>query len=223
MASAASRSWRGWPWVVAAVLVGFCTYAALPRPAAPTSSSSVPHGAPNGVPVVVARARSGDMGVYLTGLGTVTALRTVTIRTQVNGRLETVAFEEGELVHAGDLLAEIDPRPFQVQLEQAEGQMARDEAALKNAQLDLKRYEALVVTDAVPRQQLDTQIATIRQLEGTLQTDRAQIDAARLNLTYARITSPVTGRVGLRMVDPENGTRLQEHRAGHDPGDHHPK
>ena len=144
------------------------------------------------------------MGVYLNGLGTVTALKTVTVRTQVDGRLIAVAFEEGQLVQEGQLLAQIDPRPFQVQLEQAEGQLARDEATLKNAQVDLQRYQALVVTDAVPRQQLDTQVATINQLEGTLKTDRGQIDAARLNLAYARITSPITGRIGLRLVDVGN-------------------
>jgi len=144
------------------------------------------------------------MPVYLSGLGTVTALRTVTVRTQVDGQLIDVAFQEGQLVRAGDRLAQIDPRPFQVQLEQAEGQKARDEATLANARVDLERYKALVAIDAAPRQQLDTQVSTIAQLEAGLKADQAQIDAARLNLTYARITSPVTGRIGLRQVDPGN-------------------
>ena len=156
------------------------------------------------IPVVAAHARVGDMGVYLTGLGTVTALKTVTVRTQVDGQLVTVAFKEGQLVRATELLAQIDPRPFQVQLEQAEGQAAKDAATLKNARVDLQRYQVLVEQDAVPKQQLDTQVATVQQLEATLKSDQAQIDSARLNLTYARITSPLTGRIGLRLVDPGN-------------------
>lgn len=144
------------------------------------------------------------MGVYLTGLGTVTALKTVTVRTQVDGQLVAVAFKEGQLVRANELLAQIDPRPFQVQLEQAEGQAARDAATLKNARTDLQRYQALLEQDAVPKQQFDTQVATVQQLEATLKSDQAQIDSARLNLTYARMTSPLTGRIGLRLVDPGN-------------------
>ena len=116
----------------------------------------------------------------------------------------TVAFKEGQLVRAGQLLAQIDPRPFQVQLEQAEGQAAKDAATLNNARVDLERYQALVEQDAVPKQQLDTQVSTVQQLEATLKSDQAQIDTARLNLTYARITSPITGRIGLRLVDPGN-------------------
>ena len=156
------------------------------------------------VPVVAAHVRVGDMGVYLAGLGTVTALKTVTVRTQVDGQLVTVAFKEGQLVRANDLLAQIDPRPFQVQLDQAEGQMAKDAATLKNARVDLQRYDVLVEQAAVPGQQRDTQVSTVQQLEASLKSDQAQIDSARLNLTYARITSPLTGRIGLRLVDPGN-------------------
>jgi membrane fusion protein, multidrug efflux system len=156
------------------------------------------------VPVVAAHARVGDMGVYLTGLGTVTALKTVAVRTQVDGQLVTVAFKEGQLVRAKELLAQIDPRPFQVQLEQAEGQAAKDAATLKNARVDLQRYQVLVEQAAVPRQQLDTELSTVQQLEASVKSDQAQIDSARLNLTYARITSPLTGRIGLRLVDPGN-------------------
>jgi multidrug efflux system membrane fusion protein len=166
--------------------------------AAPAASSAVP------IPVVAAHARVGDKGVYLTGLGTVTALRTVTVRTQVDGQLVTVTFKEGQLVRAGQLLAQIDPRPFQVQLAQAEGQAAKDAATLNNARVDLERYQALIEQDAVPKQQLDTQVSTVQQLEATLKSDQAQIDTARLNLTYARITSPIGGRIGLRLVDPGN-------------------
>ena len=155
-------------------------------------------------PVVAARARCGDMPVYLTGLGTVTALNTVTVRAQVDGQLVSVAFKEGQEVRAGQLLAQIDPRPFQVQLEQAEAQEAKDAATLANARVDLRRYQTLIEQDAVPRQQLDTQQATVDQLEATGKSDRAQIDSARLNLTYARVTAPIDGRIGLRLVDPGN-------------------
>jgi membrane fusion protein, multidrug efflux system len=116
----------------------------------------------------------------------------------------TVHFREGQDVAAGDLLAEIDPRPFQVQLEQAEGQMARDQATLANARLDLSRYQTLIQEEAIPRQQLDTQAATVAQTEATIKSDQAAIDSAKLNLTYCRITSPIPGRVGLRLVDPGN-------------------
>jgi multidrug efflux system membrane fusion protein len=156
------------------------------------------------VSVVALAAHQGDMPVYLDGLGTVAAINTVTVRSRVDGQLVSVGYREGQLVRQGDLLAQIDPRPFQVALQQQEGQYARDEAALKNARLDLKRYEVLIAQDAVPRQQLDTQAATVNQLEATLKTDAAQVANARLNLTYSRITSPITGRVGLRLVDAGN-------------------
>ena len=186
---------------VAVVLLTVSGYVALQSR---TVTPGPDHARPADVPVVAVRVRQGNLPIHLTGLGTVTAMKTVTVRTQVNGQLTGVSFAEGQLVHAGDRLAQIDPRPFQVQLEQAEGQAARDEASLKNAQVDLQRYQALVEIDAAPRQQLDTQVATIAQLEGALKADRAQIDAARLNLTYTRITSPLTGRIGLRLVDPGN-------------------
>lgn len=156
------------------------------------------------VPVVTATARAGDMPVYLNGLGTVTALNTVTVRSRVDGQLLGVNYREGQLVARGAVLAQIDPRPFQVQLLQAEGQRAKDEATLKNAQLDLERYRVLVAQDSIPRQQLDTQVATVNQLEATLESDRAQIESAKLNLTYSRITAPIAGRVGLRLVDMGN-------------------
>ena len=156
------------------------------------------------VSVVAVDARTGEMPVYLDGLGTVAAINTVTVRSRVDGQLVSVGYREGQLVRQGDLLAQIDPRPFQVALQQQEGQYAKDEAALKNARLDLKRYQVLIEQDAVPRQQLDTQVATVNQLEATLKTDEAQVANARLNLTYSRITSPITGRVGLRLVDAGN-------------------
>ncbi len=156
------------------------------------------------VSVSAAAARTGDIAVYLDGIGTVTPRATVTVHSRVDGELVAVHYREGDAVASGELLAEIDPRPFQVQLAQAEGQLARDQALLANAKVDVDRYRALAKVDAIPKQQLDTQEALVRQYEAALVIDRGQIDAARLNLVYSRVTSPVTGRVGLRLVDPGN-------------------
>jgi len=156
------------------------------------------------VPVAVEPARTGDIAMHLDGIGTVTPRATVTIRSRVDGELVAVHFVEGQHVARGELLAEIDPRPFEVQLAQAEGQLARDEALLANAKVDLARYRALAKDDAVPRQQRDTQEALVRQYDAALAVDRGQIDAAKLNLAYSRVTAPVEGRIGLRLVDPGN-------------------
>jgi multidrug efflux system membrane fusion protein len=160
--------------------------------------------------VLVAAARIGDMSLYLNGLGTVTAFNTVTIRSRVDGQLVRVAFREGQSVQAGDLLAEIDPRPFQVQLAQAEGQLAHDQALLNNAKVDLDRYRDLFAKDSIPKQQLDTQVAAVAQYQGAIQTDQALVDNARLQLTYCRITAPLSGRVGLRLVDAGNMIRATD-------------
>lgn len=155
-------------------------------------------------PVSVAVARNEDFQVWMTGLGTVTPVYTVSLHSMVDGQLMQVRFKEGQIVKAGDLLAEIDPRPFQVQLEQAQGQLAHDQALLDNAKLDLARYKALVVNGSVPRQQLDTQVALVAQYEASIASDQAQVDNAKLQLVYSRITAPVSGRLGLRLVDPGN-------------------
>jgi len=164
-------------------------------------------GANRPVPIIAAPARTGEVGVYLSGLGTVTPLATVTVRSRVDGQLMRVNFREGQLVRAGELLAEIDPRPFEVQLAQAEGQLAKDQALLKNAIIDLDRYRTLFEQDSIARQQLDTQAALVRQYEGTIKADQASVANARLQLTYSRVTAPLSGRIGLRQVDPGNIVR----------------
>lgn len=156
------------------------------------------------IPVLVAKARTGDMPVYLTALGSVTPIYNVIVRTQVNGRLLRVLYREGQMVKAGELLVEIDPSPFEAQVKQFEGQLVRDQALLVNARIDLKRYKSLVQQRAAPQQQYETQIWLVKQLEGTVKSDQGQLDAARVNLAYCRITAPVSGRVGLRLVDPGN-------------------
>lgn len=157
-----------------------------------------------GVSVVAATARSGNIAVYVDGLGTVVPVSTVTINSRVDGQLMQVLYTEGQLVHQDDLLVQIDPRPFQVQLTQFEGALIRDQALLDNSRIDLERYRVLVARNAVPEQLYTTQKALVQQNEGNVKTDQGQIDSAKLNITYCRITAPITGRLGLRLVDSGN-------------------
>jgi multidrug efflux system membrane fusion protein len=190
-----------WLLLIVAIVGGAVWY--FPRPETQSKNNGrPPPGAP--VPVGVAPVEKGDMPVTLSQLGTVTPLATVTVKTQISGYLMQVAFQEGQMVNKGDFLAQIDPRPYQVALEQAQAQLAKDQALLKNAQLDLQRYNTLVAQNSIAKQTRDTQISLVAQNEATVKADQAQIDAQKLNLTYCRIVSPVTGRVGLRQVDPGN-------------------
>jgi membrane fusion protein, multidrug efflux system len=159
---------------------------------------------PRAVPVRVASVTQHDMPEYLTALGTVTAFKTVTIRSRVDGELIKVAFQEGQFVKEGELLAEIDPRPFHAQLEQAEGTLARDEATLKLAQLTLARGEELLKTKSIAPQQVDEEAAQVRVMQGTVQTDQGLVENAKLQLQYCQILAPITGRLGLRLVDQGN-------------------
>ena len=210
---------RSWAWLIALGLIAACAgaYWYFSMVGASSGAGAQRSGRPGGpggpnaagrsIPVVVAPAKKGDVGVYIAGLGSVVPIATVTVRTRIEGQLMKVLFREGQVVRAGDVLAEIDPRPYQVQLDQAEGQMAKDRALLNNARIDLERYRVLFEQDSIARQQLDTQQSLVRQYEGTVRVDQAQIDNARLQLAYCRITAPIGGRLGLRQVDPGNMVR----------------
>jgi multidrug efflux system membrane fusion protein len=160
--------------------------------------------APRAVPVSAVPARSGDMPLYIRGLGNVTAFNTVVVRSRIDGQLMSIHYTEGQFVREGELLAEIDPRPFQVMLDQAKGQLARDEAQLNDAKVNLARYQTLWNEQVIAKQQLDTQAATVGQFEGAIESDKAAIGNAQLQLTYSKITAPLTGRIGLRQVDVGN-------------------
>ena len=198
--------WR-WLWLPFLVLAGALGYYSFHKndaaPAGREQAGAV-GGRLRGPMAIAAKAQRGNIPVYLTGLGAVTPIYTVTVKSRVDGELMKVAYAEGQMVNQGDLLVQIDPRPYQVQLEQAQGQLLHDQALLENAKIDLKRYQTLWKQDAIPQQQLATQEALVKQFDGNIQTDQGQIDSAKLQLVYCRIASPITGRVGLRLVDPGN-------------------
>lgn len=206
---AASTRTRRWPtqWRIAAILV-LLTMAGLAwiivRPSAVEKPVDALADTARPIPVGVATAVASDFGVTLAALGTVTPLATVSVKPEVSGKLVQIFYQEGQMVKNGDVLAEIDPRPYQNVLHQAEGQLMRDQALLQNAEIDVERYRRLVKQDSAPRQQLDTQEALVHQYQGTVKIDQALVDNAQLNLDYCRIKAPVSGRVGLRLVDLGN-------------------
>jgi multidrug efflux system membrane fusion protein len=207
--------WLGsqWKWLLlAAIAIAVAVYVVYFR----QPSDALPAGkkgrdaASRVMPVVAQPAVKKDVNVYLTGLGTVTPLKTVTVRSRVDGQLMRVLFREGQLVKEGDLLAEIDPRPFQAALTQAEGQMERDQALLANARIDLERYRTLLAQDSIAKQLVDTQEALVRQYMGTVTIDAGVVANARLQLAYSRVTAPIPGRLGLRQVDVGNVIRASD-------------
>lgn len=207
------RRGRAWLFLVVLVVIATVAYFVWHKSGATANATTDPKAGKKGKggeggdgvsPVVGARARHGSIGVYYDGLGSVTPVYTVTVKSRVDGQLMSVRYKEGELVQKGDLLLEIDPRPYQAALDQAEGNLARDQALLANAKTDLARYQVLVPQKAVPEQTLATQRATVAQYEGIVKTDQGAVDAARVNLDYCRITAEITGLVGLRLVDPGN-------------------
>ena len=160
--------------------------------------------APHAVSVAIAPVQKQDVPVYLVGLGSVTAFYTANIKSRVDGQIMRVNFTEGQVVREGELLILIDPRPYQVQLEQMQAQLFKDQASLRDAKLNLDRYTTLIPSGSIAQQQVDTQKSTVDQLDGQVRTDQAQIDNAKLQIVYCNITAPFTGRVGLRQVDPGN-------------------
>jgi multidrug efflux system membrane fusion protein len=196
------RYW--WLGVLAVVLLSWLAYSHLikARQTAGPVKGSLPR--QTNVAVTAAAATKGDINIYLHGLGTVTPISTVTVKSRVDGELVRIFYKEGQIVKKGQLLAEIDPRPFQAQLTQAQGQLMRDQAQLKNAEVDLERYRVLTSQDSIAEQQYATQKSLVQQLAGTIKFDQGQIETAKLQLSYSRITAPEGGRVGLRPIDPGN-------------------
>jgi multidrug efflux system membrane fusion protein len=195
---------KGWAWGVG-IMVAIVVLLRLLHPAPQQQQGrNGRFGGDGPTPVATATAAKGDIPVTLNALGTITPLATVTVHSQIAGILTEVKFQEGQLLHEGDVLAIVDPRPYQHALDQAQGQLERDQALLTNAELDAARYKTLFEQDSIAKQQLDTQVALVRQDRGVVQTDKAAVDTAKLNLSYCTIRAPLTGRVGLRQVDPGN-------------------
>jgi membrane fusion protein, multidrug efflux system len=181
-----------------------CGNSQNPQAAGGKKGQGGPGGMGMKIPVAVAKAENRDMPVYLSGLGSVEAFNTVVVKSRIDGQLVDIKFREGQEVNKGDLLAVIDPRPYEVALSQAEATLYKDQSALKDAQLNLQRFEDLYKSGVIPKQQYDTQTSTVGQLEGAVRADQAQVDNVKLNLVYTRITAPVSGRMGLRQVDVGN-------------------
>jgi multidrug efflux system membrane fusion protein len=193
-----------WPRLVLAVALGVICASLAGCTSADSKQQRAQAAGPRSVSVAVAKVQQQDMPVYLVGLGSVTAFYTANIKSRVDGQIMRVNFQEGQTVKQGDLLIVIDPRPFQVQLEQMQAQIFKDQATLRDAKLNLDRYTTLIPSGSIAQQQVDTQKSLVDQLDGQVRTDQAQIDNAKLQLVYCNITAPFTGRVGLRQVDPGN-------------------
>jgi len=200
------RSQRRKPWFMLFLLLiaGIAGFLILQHRQKATVAAAKTPPSPPGVAISTTVAQQGNIGVYINALGSVAPLYTVTVKSRVDGQLMSVNYREGQMVKQGDLLAQIDSRPFEAQLAQAEGQYQRDKALLENANVDLNRYQIAYSKNAIPKQQLDTQVATVHQYEGVVKLDQGQIDNVNVQLGYCRITSPISGRVGLRLVDPGN-------------------
>ncbi|MFZ0052772.1 MAG: efflux RND transporter periplasmic adaptor subunit [Desulfobaccales bacterium] len=196
---AAAWAWRRWLWVLAAVLLVILIYSRFSGKTTGKGAVTMPPVAVTGV-----AAKKGDIDIYLKGLGTVTPIATIIIHTRVNGELMKVGYKEGQIVPKGYLLAVVDPRPYEAALLQAQGQLARDKALLANARLDLERYRILAEQDSIAKQQYDTQRYLVHQDEGIVKLDQGNLDSAKVNVIYTHITAPVSGRIGLRLVDPGN-------------------
>jgi membrane fusion protein, multidrug efflux system len=197
------RKRRRFGWIVVGLgIVGALVWWIRETPAPQPTGRSAAAGAP--MPVVAATVEKGDMDIAFNALGTVTPLATVSVVSQISGQLMRVDYQEGQIVKQGELLAEIDSRPYELALRNAQGQLQRDQALLDNAQLDLARYINLAAQNAVPKQTLDTQKSLVQQYQGAVVTDQATIDTAKLNILYCHISAPVTGRVGLRLIDQGN-------------------
>jgi multidrug efflux system membrane fusion protein len=199
---------RHWWWIVILILLAAGGLLFLrnrgPAPADAQSSHGRAGAGPAPLIVSTAKAQAGDIGIYVNALGVVTPLNTVSVNSRVAGQIIRIKYEEGQMVHAGDPLIEIDPGPNQAALTQAEGQLERDTALLADAKLDLERYQEAFASNAIPKQQLDTQVATVHQDEGTVKLDQGQLDNAKVQLAYCYINAPISGRVGLRLVDAGN-------------------
>src|ERR1700726_3192041 len=208
------RCWWLWVRVLGVIAFGVWYYRNSRNASQAATAAAAPGAAAKGkggsgaggfvVPVVVSTAQRGDLPVYFNGLGTVTAFNTVTVHSRVDGQITKITFQEGQFVHQGDSLLEIDARPYQVMLEQAEGQLAKDQAQLRDVQVNYERFQLLYKEGVIPKQQVDTQGAQVGQFEGSIKGDQGLIDGAKLQLVYSHVTAPISGRIGLRLVDVGN-------------------